>query len=63
MPAVTSGVMKQQKVHIDTILCEKMFAQYYHSVSFVAIRCHSFSSVATRCTTRCHSMYHSSVFL
>ena len=31
----------------------------YHSLSFVVIRCHSLSLVATRCTTRCHSLCHS----
>ena len=38
-----------------------------HSLPLVVILCHSFSLVvplvATRCTTRCHSLYHSSVFL
>ena len=30
---------------------------------FQFVQCHSLSLVVNRCTTRCHSMYHSSVFL
>ena len=33
-----------------------------HSIPLFVIRCHSLPCVATR-TTRCHSMYHSAVFL
>ena len=35
----------------------------YHLLSLIIIRCHSLPFVVTRCTTRCHSTYHSSVFL
>ena len=35
----------------------------YQPLSFVVARCYSFPLVVTRCTTRCHSIYHSPVFL
>ena len=39
-----------------TFIC---FHLLYHSLLFIAVRCHSLSLVVTRCTTLCHSLYYS----
>ena len=62
----SSLIWKKEKLAEMVTRCHTSSLLYY-SFSLVVIRCTAtylfLALVVTRCTTRCHSMYHSSVFL